>query len=68
MLIMSITPIWAMYALVDATPISTQALVNIPLSVSRAIVDPSVLTTPKVCAPYFFNHLRGSMRSAVSQD
>lgn len=58
----------AVNALVDATPISVPALVNNPLSVIRAIEEPTTLTTPNVLPPNSLIFLRHSMLSAVSQD
>ena len=55
-----------MNAFVEATPISGPACVYAPLSVSRAILDPTTLQTPKTCAPASFAVFIAASVSAVS--
>ncbi len=60
--------IWLVNALVEATPISGPACRKIPPSTSRAMVLPTTLTIPSVCAPRRFASRSAASVSAVSPD
>jgi hypothetical protein len=62
------TLIWAVKALVEATPISGPQWIGQTTSTSRAMVDSWALTTAALCIPLAWQKRRAASVSAVSPD